>query len=189
MKGLNGMNKAGMAAGAAVFASMGLAGCQSLASAAGVTKVTPDEFRVVTKAPLVVPPEYALRPPAPGETRPVELAAATGGANLLFGQDVGGEATPGEQYLVARAGATASDPQIRAVLDYEEAGIVRKNRNFVQMIIDYGTTSSASPLAGTPVDADEEARRLAAERAVQSATGGGDVTIEKGGSRLKLPGT
>jgi len=50
-----------------------LAGCQSAAAALGMTKVVPDEFRVVTKAPLTVPPDYSLRPPAPGEPRPQEL--------------------------------------------------------------------------------------------------------------------
>ena len=45
------------------------AGCQSTKQALGMSKVVPDEFRVVTMAPLVVPPEYSLRPPAPGEDR------------------------------------------------------------------------------------------------------------------------
>ena len=49
----------------------GLAGCQSASHALGMAKVTPDEFRVVTKGdPLVLPPDFALRPPARGEPRP-----------------------------------------------------------------------------------------------------------------------
>ena len=51
-------------------AAIGLAGCQSTQKALGMSKVVPDEFRVVSKAPLAVPPDYALRPPAPGEPRP-----------------------------------------------------------------------------------------------------------------------
>ena len=54
----------------ALVAAVGLAGCSSTRQALGMTKVTPDEFRVVTKAPLVVPPDYSLRPPAPGEPQP-----------------------------------------------------------------------------------------------------------------------
>lgn len=57
----------------ALLAAVGLTGCNSARGALGMTKVTPDEFRVVTKAPLVVPPDYALRPPALGEPRPQEL--------------------------------------------------------------------------------------------------------------------
>ena len=51
-----------------------------------MTKVTPDEFRVVTKAPLVVPPDYALRPPAPGEPRPQELQPESAARTALLGQ-------------------------------------------------------------------------------------------------------
>ena len=58
---------------AAALVAVGLAGCQSTQRALGMSKVTPDEFRIVTKAPLVVPPDYGLRPPAPGEPRPSEL--------------------------------------------------------------------------------------------------------------------
>ena len=50
----------------ALIATAGLAGCESTSKALGMSKVTPDEFRVVTKAPRVVPPDFALRPPAPG---------------------------------------------------------------------------------------------------------------------------
>jgi hypothetical protein len=43
-----------------------LVGCDSIREAAGITKEPPDEFAVVTKAPLVIPPDYNLRPPKPG---------------------------------------------------------------------------------------------------------------------------
>ena len=55
------------------IAAIGMAGCTSTQKALGMNKVVPDEFRVVSKAPLAVPPDYALRPPAPGEPRPQEL--------------------------------------------------------------------------------------------------------------------
>ena len=34
---------------------------------------SPDEFRVVKKAPLVVPPDYSLRPPNAGQALPAEV--------------------------------------------------------------------------------------------------------------------
>src|SRR5215470_14462245 len=43
-----------------------LGGCDSLRNAAGLTKKSPDEFAVTTKAPLVIPPDFNLRPPTPG---------------------------------------------------------------------------------------------------------------------------
>ena len=39
----------------------------------GLTRdVRPDEFTVVTRAPLSMPPDFTLRPPQPGAARPVE---------------------------------------------------------------------------------------------------------------------
>ena len=33
-------------------------------------KRVPDEFAVVQRAPLTIPPDFELRPPRPGEVRP-----------------------------------------------------------------------------------------------------------------------
>ena len=48
-----------------------MAACSALGG-----KNPPDEFAITTKAPLVVPPDYALRPPKPGESRPQELSSS-----------------------------------------------------------------------------------------------------------------
>ena len=69
-----------------LVAAAGLSGCVSTRNALGLTKVTPDEFRVVTKAPLVVPPDFALRPPAPGKPRPQELQPESAARVALIGQ-------------------------------------------------------------------------------------------------------
>ena len=52
---------------------LSLVGCGGMQSALGLGKSPPDEFAVVTKAPLVVPPDFSLRPPRPGAPRPQEL--------------------------------------------------------------------------------------------------------------------
>src|ERR1700749_752150 len=89
----------------ALVAAFGLAGCQSTRQALGMAKVTPDEFRVVTKAPLIVPPDYALRPPAPGEPRPQELQPESAARNALLGAREAQQRTDGEKLLAAKAGA------------------------------------------------------------------------------------
>src|SRR6516225_4880817 len=89
----------------ALIAAAGLAGCQSTRQALGMTKVTPDEFRVVTKAPLVLPPDYSLRPPAPGEPRPQELQPESAARTALLGQREGEVRSEGEKLLVTKAGA------------------------------------------------------------------------------------
>ncbi len=99
---------------------LALAGCQSVREATGVAKLAPDEFTVLTKAPLIVPPDYNLRPPQPGAPdanvgAPSELAR-----NALFPQNpmnaaaaLGTEYSESERLLLGRSGAAISDPAIR----------------------------------------------------------------------------
>src|SRR5690349_14265120 len=49
-----------------------LAGCSSTKEMLGLTKRSPDEFQVVSRAPLRMRPDYSLRPPTPGAPRPQE---------------------------------------------------------------------------------------------------------------------
>lgn len=45
----------------------------------------PDEMAVQRQAPLVVPPDFALTPPAPGAPRPADRSAAQQTLEALFG--------------------------------------------------------------------------------------------------------
>ena len=119
----------------ALVAAAGLAGCQSTQKALGMSKVTPDEFRVVTKAPLVVPPDYALRPPAPGEPRPQELQPESAARNALLGQREAEQRSDGEKLLVAKAGAEKADPLVRYVVDDEFGDIAHKEKTFADRVM------------------------------------------------------
>ena len=94
----------------ALIAAAGLAGCVSTRNALGLSKVTPDEFRVVTKAPRVIPPDYALRPPAPGEPRPQELQPESAARTALLGAREAQARSDGEKLLVTKAGADTPAP-------------------------------------------------------------------------------
>ena len=52
----------------------------------GLGKRSPDEFQVVRRAPLVLPPDYSLRPPAPGAPGPVTQDTAAQAEEILTGQ-------------------------------------------------------------------------------------------------------
>lgn len=145
---------------------------------------TPDEFRVLRKAPLTVPPEFNLRPPAPGQSRPQELATDVQARMAVFGTDLGENATDGERLLVRQFGGEATDRTIRAAVDYDNAQIVRKNRSFADAILNFGRSTASDPL----VDASAEAERLRSEQeSLAEVTGGGPVMIRRRSSG-KLPG-
>lgn len=140
----------------------------------GINDAQQDEFRVVTKAPLTVPPDYSLRPPPAGQAQPAEVAPDRA-VVTAFGTTIGQDASPGERALVAAAGANAVSPVIRAQVDYEEAGMIRKDRSFADRVLFWRP--------------DDEAARSDAQE--DSATGGEEVTIGRGSGnrRIKLPGT
>ena len=176
---------AGLLIGAA-----GLAGCDSASRALGVAKVTPDEFRVVTKAPLTLPPDYSLRPPAPGEPRPQELQPESAARLALTQQREGEVRSDGEKLFVARAGADKADPLIRYVVDDEFGNVAHKDKGFADWVMFWkkGQPSAPAPALGdpntpAPIDPAVEEQRL------KSLTGGQTVVIaRKGESKVKLPG-
>ena len=179
-------------------AAIGLAGCSAAGRALGITKVTPDEFRVVTKAPLTVPPDYALRPPSPGEPRPQELQPESAARSALLGQRQGEARSDGEKLLATKAGADKADPLVRYVVDDEFGDLAHKEPSFADRVIfwrkDKAETDAAKAAAQTakasgaetvaPLDPKAEADRL------KNLTGDKPVTIQRDPSKgpLKLPG-
>ncbi|MDO9431887.1 MAG: DUF3035 domain-containing protein [Pseudomonadota bacterium] len=174
----------------ALVAAAGLAGCSSTRSALGMTKVTPDEFRVVSKAPLVVPPDYALRPPAPGEPRPQELQPESAARVALLGQREAQARSDGEKMLVAKAGADKADPLIRYVVDDETGALAHKEKSFADKVMFWNNGQPSAASTAAAADNVPSAIDPAAEEArVKPLTGGGAVVISREKpSRIKLPG-
>ncbi len=166
----------------AAFALL-LGGCGTL----GGGKNQPDEFKVLTMAPLVVPPEYNLLPPRPGELGIEDLRASEAARKAMLGR-ARPEAivSPGERALLANSTRGKLDPSIRTKLDAETQQLTVKSKNFADRILFWrkGDTYIADE---TMLDADAEAERLRREKLVKGATGGGKVAIKKGG-RIRLPG-
>lgn len=151
---------------AAGVALVGLPACQ------GGTPTGPDEYRVVKKAELVIPPEYNLRPPEPGQALPAEVDPGRSAVALVFGASTGQNASASERALVQAAGAAAVNPIIREEVDYQEAKVIRKSSSVTDRVLFW---------RGTPEEAAEG----------DNATGGEPVAIERGNERggIKLPGT
>lgn len=172
------------------------AGCSSLSNLAG-QRTVPDEFRVVTLAPLVVPPEYSLRPPTPGEPRPQELRPESAARAALLGQRAAAQRTPAEQAFAARAGADGADPLIRFVVDDEFGDIAHKDRSFAETVMFWRRDSSAATAAAgqTPTLAQTggatpaPVNPVAEQARLQALTGGQPVVIRRDTRRTyKLPG-
>ncbi len=179
-----------VAAGAVVaVAALGMTGCSGVNQALGMNKITPDEYRVVAKAPLVVPPDYALRPPAPGEPRPQELQPESQARLAMLGQREATTRSSGENLLVNRAGADKADPLIRYVMDDEFGSIAHKDKSFADTVMfwkkDAPTPAAVGPdTTGAPIDP------IAEQAKVKTLTGDQQVVIARApeGKKFKLPG-
>jgi hypothetical protein len=87
----------------------------------------PDEFAVQRQAPLVVPPDFALTPPAPGAPRPCDASTAQQAQTALFGSPQPRSAV--ETTIGNKAGqaapsirSTVGDPATQTV---DEGSVVR----------------------------------------------------------------
>jgi hypothetical protein len=148
--------------------ALSLIGCESIREAAGVTKEPPDEFAVVTKSPLVIPPDFNLRPPKPGAA-PTNQASPTQAAQAaLFGDDpaaaanaLPGNFSPEERVLLADSGGAVADHSIRKQIAADAKQMEATDDSFTNELL-FRTTD---PYKGAPLNADAEAQRIEAARA------------------------
>src|SRR4029079_15263251 len=99
---------------------LGVRGCWAFRGGTGAGKTPPDEFTVVTKAPLVIPPDYNLRPPQPGAAARNEPDPDAQARDPLCPQGAAAQAaalgtaySDGEKLLLTKSNALAVDPDIR----------------------------------------------------------------------------
>jgi hypothetical protein len=139
-----------------------LAGCQSLRDEAGLSRQAPDEFAVTTKAPLIIPPNFNLRPPAPGAaplnqtdpTASAEVAMFNTEDPAIAAAQMQGNYTPGERMLLAHAGVQNADPTIRAQLQSDERNMQGADSSFTDRIL--GSPAKAAPQAkGSAASSDK----------------------------------
>ena len=158
----------------AVLAGVGLAlcGCDTIRDAAGMEKSPPDEFAVLTKAPLVVPPDYNLKPPRPGAAPTNQTEATESAQAALFGADtatiaasMSGNYSQGEKLLMANAGVANADPIIRQHLQSDRKAMLGADDSFTDEIL-FWKGPKTDP--GKAVDADAEARRIDAQKTGQT---------------------
>lgn len=164
--------------------------CSSLRSWMGVEKSpAPDEFRVVTRAPLSLPPDYGLVAPKPGAPRPQETDVRQTARQIVVDRDGSRAAQQketaffegrdaGETALLKRAGVTAADPNIRSTVNRESAKLAEADNTFVNRLMFWRDKEEP----GVVVDADKEARRLRENAALgKPATTGETPTISRKG--------
>ena len=105
---------------AGVAGALLLSGCGK----SGYDRARPDEFAVARQAPLVIPPDFALVPPAPGAPRPQDASGNAQTLDALFGGRA--QRSASETAAVAAAGGDAADPGIRSSVGDPDTNVVDK---------------------------------------------------------------
>jgi len=171
------------AAALTVVAAVALSGCDTIRNAAGMDKSAPDEFAVLTKAPLTIPPDYNLMPPRPGAVPTNQTDPTDTAQTALFGSDPATVASQlpdsyseGEKMLLANAGIQQADPAIRQHLASDHKAMVGSDDSFTNEVLFWQKPKTD---AGTPLNADEEARKLDAQKSGQQPSGGQAKPEEK----------
>jgi len=166
------------------LAVLALTACGDIREDLGLGRSSPDEFAVVDRAPLSMPPDFALRPPAPGAPRPQEVDMSQRANNILYGADANtpapnqNSAAPSgaEKQLLATTGADKAAPDIRSTVDREAAEVVVGNDHLVEDLLWW--RNKEKPAA--TVDAPAELARIKDAKAKnQPLNSGATPVIER----------
>ena len=140
------------------------------------SKKAPDEFAIITRAPLEMPTNLNQLPaPRPGIERPQETAPEQQAKQTLFGGEdkaVGNELTSGESILLQKSGAGEVDPNIRRVVDQETEKEIKENTSTFNRIL--GRAGKKTDVPTTVVDPVKESQRIQ-----QNKTDGKPITDGK----------
>jgi hypothetical protein len=158
---------------ALIVPALALGGCSGLNEAIGAAKNPPDEFTVLTKSPLIIPPDYNLRPPQPGVASRNEPDPDDQARVALFPQDAATQAaslgaaySDGEKLLLSKTNALSVDPNIRKQVN-GDVGQEDQGPAFTQKVLYQG--AGAPPATGAmPAAPAAPAARPAAQTPPQN---------------------
>ena len=172
----------------------------------GFEKTTPDEFAVVKRAPLTLPPDYGLRPPKPGAPRPQAVSARSDAQKSLLSSSANAAApttdtqsaarrakraqinaqakgrSSSEVALLKRSGALGVNPNIRQTLNREGAITTdTAEESLVDKLMFWNDKKTKpGPTATSIINAEAEARRIRENAALgKSATDGRTPVIRR----------
>ena len=166
-------------------------------------KQSPDEFAVYSRAPLSLPPDFGLRPPKPGATRPQTVMPRNEAKKALLSSNRERERrrsdgmgalpkkttpaaqsepdmTPGVLALLNNTGADQADPDIRNIVNNETAYLSGGgDESFADSILFWRNDGG---LKGAVIDPAAEERRMRLKKAK------GDVVDETPAPKIQRRG-
>jgi len=161
--------------------ALALSGCGDVRRSIGLDRQSPDEFSVVSRAPLTMPPSLSLPTPRPGAARPQDATPTAVAAASVFGGSSRGVAavgkTQGESALIAQAAAKSGiEPGVRNKVDQETTQLIVADKRWIDTLLFWQKQEQPYEI----VDPKKESQRLREAQAQGKALNDGSVpTIER----------
>lgn len=179
--------------GVAIATLLMLAACGrgTVQQALGMGKRSPDEFAVVSRAPLILPPDYGLRPPGAAESRPGVNTPSDRARATLTGEESqqpgamsqevvsaafderGDAVSSGERALVAQATTVPVDPEIRRRIAEENMQLAQVEQALFTRLVKWRQPQTLA----VAIDPAAETERLRANRAEGKPPTEGDSPV------------
>lgn len=136
---------------------LALSGC-GMKEAFGPTKRDLSEFDLKTQRPLVLPPNFDLKPPAPGQEKSPPPSAEA--RQSIYGaaapdrpgtqSETAAPVSQGEGALLQRAGAQGANPDIRQQVNSETSAVTDRGAGMTDRVLDYEPPADADDTNATP---------------------------------------
>ena len=168
-----------------IMAATALSACSSVKNELGVGRRSPDEFTVVKRAPLSLPPDYALRPPVDGTLSSAtdttdQARSSVFGASGNTTSEITEASGNSDRSFLSKVGADQADTDIRSVINRENGYIALENQHLGDKLIFWkDQDKEAAKALESPVDAKAEAQRLKKNKEEGKPINEGDVPVIK----------
>ena len=156
---------------------LGVSACENARKELGLEKTPPDEFAVIKREPLEIPPSFSLPTPRPGAPRPQEQSPEQKAKASIFGesnqnkrQDNGNKEanydfaaqkpriSTGENILLRQTGALESNKSIRDLIDAETRLYEEEQKPAIKRLLSLTGKKYEAP--AKVVDAPAEMQRI-----------------------------
>jgi hypothetical protein len=164
------------------FSVLMLTGCGNVKQELGLTHPPPDEFTVLKRAPLSMPPDYGLRPPQPGAVRPQDVVAADQARTTVFGghaEATQAAPTSADAILLKDTGADNANPDIRRAVDQETAALVPRKKPISEKLLGWTHSGAPAEPTATVVDPAKEAARIKTDQQQGKPVTAGDTPTKE----------
>ena len=140
-------------------ASLMISGCSNVDKALGKSKSSPDEFEVVIRPPLTLPPSFTLTPENEGETLPQQSTDAVSVTSRVLTKTKSADGSLFDSVF----GTDQRLANIREIVDEETYGIQLERRLPIDILF------GGQPNVGPNLDAKAEAERI--RKAIEKGQG------------------